>query len=538
QAYIDDFVESVRELLRRSGLRFKVKSRFKTVSSIYNKMQRQGVGFSEVYDLFAIRIILKPRARHEIAECWRAYSVISEKFTPNPKRLRDWITVPKENGYESLHVTVMGSGGRWVEVQIRTEDMDANAELGIAAHAKYKDGEMFEDNRWNEWIDKVRHILNDPELSDLEAVRSFRANLEPNNVFVFTPKGELYRMPTGASVLDLAYAIHTDIGDSAMGAKVDGTVVSLDYLLKPGDQVEVINSKKPRPSVEWLRMVKTPRAKEFIKRALAKQRRESIQKGREMFLWRAKKYNITEDHEVMKELLAFVMQPTKEDFYFALYQRQISADRIEKFIELKRNGNAVDTKYISQWEKKRQARLNTFEELGLSEDNLVLTSNEHLEEYALATCCKPMPGDSILGFLTGNKVTIHRTSCPKAIELMSNFGSRIIKAKWKEGGSHIDFMAGLKVVGLDKVGMLSELIQVLTYKMKLNIRKVTIESMDGMFEGVFIIYVKDIEELQAAVDRIVKLPSVFSVSRVDSDYVPFQDGPPQSSTGKASSLAT
>lgn len=517
QKYIDRFVETVKVHLREAiDFDFTIKSRFKSVYSIYSKMQRKGVPFEEIYDLYAIRIILETRMGREREDCWYVYSVISRLYRPNPKRLRDWITVPKENSYEALHTTVLGLSGKWVEVQIRTRRMDDIAEKGIAAHWKYKENGQAEDFLLD-WIGQVREILRNPNLNALEALREFKANLQPNDVFVFTPKGEMIRLPMRSGVLDFAYKIHSNIGDQAIGAKVNNQVVTLDYTLRPGDQVEILTSRKQRPQREWLRHVKTPRAKEHIKKALQRQRRDIIEQGRRLFLWRASQYNVDEKHPFMYELLAYFRYPTIDDFMYALGSHKIDTKRIAEFIMLKKEGKDLDKNFVSEWEHQRRAYANQWEDFGVDADMLVIGSDTNIDDYRLSKCCNPLPGDDIIAYDNDTHIVIHRTSCPKAISLMSSFGSRIIRAKWAEHDAGVTFLAAIRVVGLDKQGMLNDLIKVISLQMRLNIRKVTIESQGGMFEGDFKVYVRSSSELEELINQMEKLPHVFVAMRLDEE---------------------
>ncbi|RMG24836.1 MAG: bifunctional (p)ppGpp synthetase/guanosine-3',5'-bis(diphosphate) 3'-pyrophosphohydrolase, partial [Bacteroidetes bacterium] len=438
--YIEKFTRSIRQVLRQSGLKFKVKSRFKSVYSVWQKMERKGLPFEEIYDLFAVRIILETRPGHERDDCWRVYSIISGLYRPNPKRLRDWITVPKENGYEALHTTLLGPDGRWVEVQIRTERMDYVAEKGIAAHWKYKENGERYDEMLTEWIGRVRDILENPRLNALDAINEFRENLAPNDVYVFTPKGELIRLPNGSTVIDFAYKIHTGVGDTAIGAKVNNQVVTLDHELRPGDQVEVLTSKKQKPQQAWLRFAKSVRAKEAIKSALRKQKREIIEQGRRLFQWKARQYGVDEDHPYMKELLAYFMLPSLDEFFYALGSHRIDTSKITEFIKLKKEGKQIDSEYISEWEKRRRFFEERLEEFGVNPDMLVLGDEQDFGDYVLAKCCDPLPGDDILGFNEKDRIVIHRTSCPRAISLMSSFGSRIVKARWAADHPDVAFL--------------------------------------------------------------------------------------------------
>ncbi|WNJ19747.1 RelA/SpoT family protein [Pontibacter sp. G13] len=515
QAYINRFIKGIRKVLKPTGLKFKVKSRFKSIYSIYLKMQRKGLAFEEIYDTYAIRIILETRPDKEREDCWVVYSVISGKYSPNPKRLRDWITVPKDNGYESLHTTLMGPNQQWVEVQIRTTRMDQVAEKGVAAHWKYKEDGELQDETFIQWIAQIRDILENPSLNALEAVREFKEHLAPEDVFVFTPKGEMIRLPNESTVLDFAYKIHTQIGHSAIGAKVNNQVVKLDTRLRPGDQVEILTSRKSHPHKSWLRIVKTARAQENIRGALRRERLDVIKQGKLLFLWRARQYGIDENHEYMKELLAYFFMPNMDEFYYALGSHRINTKRISEFIQLKKEGKEIDNKYLSDWEAQKKRFDERLQEMGVEPDMLILGIDQTIEKQVIAKCCKPLPGDDILGFNQNGKIVIHRTTCEKAISLMSTHSSNIIRAKWAthEAQPNVEFLAAIKVVGLDKQGMLNDLIRIISLQKKLNIRKVTIESQDGMFEGIFHLFVRDTSELQEVMDKVKKLDNVYYSSR-------------------------
>jgi len=522
QTYIDKFIEGIRYQLKSTGLQYTVKSRFKSVYSIYSKMQRKKLPFEEIYDLYAIRIILEAREGQEKADCWYVYALLSSLYQPNPKRIRDWITVPKANGYESLHTTLMGPEGRWVEVQIRTSRMDYIAEKGIAAHWKYKENGEFNEEVYNEWIGQIREILENPSLDALEALKEFKENLQPDDVFVFTPKGEMIRLPNHATVVDFAYKIHSRIGDMAIGAKVNNHVVTLDYILRPGDQVEILTSKKQQPQKDWLRFVQTARAKEAIKHSLRKQRKEFIEKGRRIFQWRARRYAIDEYHPYMKELLAFFMVPSMEEFFYRLGKRQINIARIADFIQLKESGEEIASEYVEEWERKYQTLEKRLRAKGVDPSMLVTGSDQNIDQYILADCCNPVYGDEVLAYDDEGQIVIHRTSCQVAIGLMSRHGERIIRARWSDASQqNITFLASVKVVGVDKQGMLHDLIRIITMQMKLNISKVIIESQDGLFEGLFHLFVHNTQELQELMDRVQHIPHVYSVSRTTSKARPF-----------------
>lgn len=515
QNYIDRFIKGIRKSLAPLDISFQVKSRFKSIYSVYSKMIRKALPFEEIYDKYAVRIILETRERHEREDCWFVYSLISGLYQPNPKRLRDWITVPKDNGYESLHTTLMGPEGKWVEVQIRTARMDDIAEKGIAAHWKYKDDGEQQEEFITEWIGQIRNILQNPSLNALEAVREFKDNLQPNDVYVFTPKGELIRLPIHSTALDFAYKIHSNIGHEAIGAKINNKVVTLDTEIRPGDQLEIITSKKQKPTKNWLRFVRTAKARDQIKLALRKERQDFIDQGRQLFLWKSRQYGVDERDPIMKELLAYFKYPDVEELFWAIGSHKIDTKRIPEFIELKKAGKELD---ISEWERQQNKVKDQWQAIGVDTDTLLLGREQSIDNYGLGTCCGPLPGDDIIGLEKEEGIVIHRTSCPEAISFMANYGSRIVKAKWASH-SDVSFLAAIKVVGLDKQGMLNDIIRIISLRMKLNIRKVTIDAEDGMFEGVFSIYVHNTEELRELMRIIEGLKNVYTASRFEEEKV-------------------
>jgi GTP pyrophosphokinase len=513
--YIERFTKGIRAALRPTNLDFEVKSRFKSIYSIYMKMLRKNLHFEEIYDQYAIRIILQTREGREKGDCWRVYSIVSELYTPNPKRLRDWITLPKDNGYESLHTTLLGPDQKWVEVQIRTSRMDELAEKGVAAHWKYKENGEAMEQPFTDWIAQVRDILANPSRDALEAVQAFKENLKPNDVYVFTPMGEMIRLPIESTVLDFAYKIHSDVGNTAIGAKVGNQVVGLEYELRAGEIVEVLTSRKGHPKEEWLRIVRTPRARDHVRTYLRKERRELVERGRKLFVWRAKQYGIDEQHPYMQELLAFFMLPSPDDFYYALATRRIEPEKIVEFIEFKKAGKEIDSEHLAAWDLKRRQLEARFEEAGIDPDHLILGKDAQIESHRIAKCCNPIPGDEILGFNQDQGVVIHRTACPKALRLMSSFGSQIIQARWAEGQSGIAFLTAFRVVGHDKQGMLLDLIRIISHRKKINIRKVSIESSDSLFEGIFHLYVSTLDELSQLMTDLETVPNVYAVARLE-----------------------
>lgn len=521
-SYVRSFTSSIRDKIKESDLNFTIKSRFKSVYSIYSKMVRQNIPFDEVYDLFAIRIILDSKPETEKADCWTIYSLITEEFKPNPERIRDWITIPKSNGYEALHVTVMGPKGKWIEIQIRTERMDHVAERGMAAHWRYKSNEGGQDEQWNRWLERIRDLLENPSMNAVDIVQEFKRNLVTDEVYAFTPKGDLIQLPKGSYILDLAYEIHTGIGDSCIGAKVNNKVVPLSYKLQNGDQVEILTSKKQLPKEDWLKFTRTTRAKHKIKDAIKKQKRQVAEKGEEIFRWRIRKLGIQgagQYGQILKELIVFFHLPNKTEFFFLLGKHKLDLKKLQEFIELKQKGEQVEVEENISGRKRLESKKDFEEWLqknrGVSSDSLIIGEDMQISDYTFGACCQPIPGDNILAFFhPDDGMVIHRTNCPNAIKLMSNWGKNIIKARFTDMHD-ITFLAGIRIVGEDRQGMMNSLIRVISNQLKLNIRSITIDSMDGLFEGIFKIFVQNTRELQALSAQLKEVPGVLKVTRVE-----------------------
>lgn len=517
QYYIKKFIGSIRDQIKDSGLDVRILSRFKTVYSIHAKMQRQQIPFEEVYDIFAIRIIVDGTSKNEKAECWRVFTLITELYTPNPERLRDWITVPKTNGYEALHVTVMGPRGRWIEIQIRSERMDEVAERGVAAHWKYKDGGQAYDEKFVKWLGEVRDILENPNLNAIEVVREVKSSLAADEVFVFTPKGDLIQLPSRSTVIDFAYEIHTGVGNSCIGAKVNNKVVPLSYRLNNGDQVEIITSKKQVPKEEWMQYAATSKARNRIKDAVRRQKRIISEKGKKIFEWKVRNSSFSDHNQIIRELLVFFKVPNENEFFYLLGMHRLDMTRLQEFIKLKESGSSIPLEGNRESRKRLESR-KEFETWlkstkGVTSDMLMVGEDMDISDYEFAECCQPIPGDDVIGIIRpGNNVAIHRPNCPKAISLMSNYGKHIIKAQFNPQMS-ITFLAGVRIIGEDRQGMMDSLIKVISGQMKLNIRSITIDSMDGMFEGVFKVFVRNTEELERLNGRLKDVAGVFTVNR-------------------------
>ena len=513
EEYIQRFIEPLKEQLTKIGIKFTIKGRVKSIYSIAQKMQRQGIPFEEVYDIFAVRVVIdseNPSLEH--ADCWKVYGVLASNYDTNPNRLRDWLTYPKNNGYEALHTTVMGPEGKWVEVQIRSKRMDEEAEMGIAAHWKYKDRiDSQKESKFDQWLNKVRELLNNPQLSAVDFVDEFKAALYTDEIYVFTPKGEIKTLPQGSTVLDFAYEVHTDLGNHCIGAKVNNKVLSFNARLYNGDQVRILTSKKQFPTEEWLQYVKTTKAKNAIKEAIKERKKEMIAKGKEIFQWRLKQMNlqIDENHQVFNELLAYLQIPDMKEFYYRIGTHHIDLVKIQEFVDFKKNNfEAPIPQKINEFEKL------VLEKRGLQPDELVMGNVENLN-YLIAPCCQPIPGDSIVGFSEANGIYIHRTNCKEAIKIMSNFGSKIVKAKWTEHHD-IEFLVSVRMIGQDRMGMLSNIVKVISTQHKKYIRSIKIDTENGLFDGTIKFYVSSTEEIEHIINNLKKIPGVLNAMRMYS----------------------
>ena len=513
--FIKQFVLPIKEELDKLGVNYEIKSRPKSVFSIYNKMRKQNIPFEEVYDLFAIRVIIDTSLEQEKSYCWQVYSVVTDYYTPNPDRLRDWISTPKGNGYESLHTTVMAKNGQWVEVQIRTLRMDEIAEKGYAAHWKYKDNAAKYESNLEKWLVRVRETLEKQDLTALEFVDDFRGNLFSEEVFVFTPKGELKTLPTGATALDFAFDIHTDIGAKCIGAKVNQKLVPINHVLKNGDQIEILTSAKQKPNEDWLRFVISPKAKSKIKELLKENKRKVSDDGKEVLLRKLKQLKIEANGHVFEQMHDFFKVASQFELFYKFGFGSITVNDLKRFKEYKpssplksREHNEVrDVKTIEQEINKAKGRY---------EDILLIGEDMDVVEYKLAKCCTPIPGDEVFGFVTVNEgIKIHRTSCPNATELLANHGNRVIKAKWTSQ-YEVAFLTGLKVVGTDRVGLINDVSKVISEELKVNMSSLSFKTDQGIFSGEIMLYVNDTRHLEVLIGKLEKVEGVVKVSRFDS----------------------
>jgi guanosine-3',5'-bis(diphosphate) 3'-pyrophosphohydrolase len=472
-------------------------------------MKKKNIPFEEVYDLFAIRIILDSAPENEKAECWKAYSIVTDLYRPNPDRLRDWVSSPKGNGYESLHTTVMGPKGQWVEVQIRTMRMNEIAEKGFAAHWKYK--ESSNDNGLDQWIMKVREMLNNPEANALDFLDDFKMNLFSDEIFIFTPKGALIQLPLGATALDFAFEIHTDVGAKCIGAKVNHKLVPLSYKLQNGDQVEIITSGKQTPKEDWLNIVVTAKAKSKIKSSLKEEKRKIAEEGKETLERKLKSLKITYNTDNLNKLSYFFKLASTQELFIAVANGKIELKDLKEYVasekEIENKGTQNDGQQI-------EALLNRVK--GPESDILLIGEDLQKIDYNLAACCNPIPGDDVFGFVTVSEgIKIHRTNCPNAAQLMANYGYRIVKAKWNKQ-QELTFLTGLHIVGIDDVGLINNITKVISGDFKVNMRSITVDTDNGIFDGSIMIFVNDKEHLDNLIKNLLQVKGVTGVTRFDA----------------------
>ena len=514
-AYIKNFIGPVEEKLMAAGLTFHMKGRTKSIHSIWQKMKKQKCTFEGVYDLFAIRIIIDCPAEKEKQLCWQTFAIITDMYTSNPKRMRDWLTVPKSNGYESLHITVLGPEKKWVEVQIRTERMDEVAERGVAAHWRYK-GVKAEGSGMEEWLNGIRQMLENVD-TGLEAMDSFRNALKDEEVYVFTPKGDLMRFPAGATVLDMAYHIHSKVGSACTGARINNKVVTFRQELHSGDQVEIMTSSTQYPKQEWLNIVTTSRAKAKIRLALKETQQKEALLVKEMMERKFKNRKIEQDESLMMRTMKKLGYKEASDFY-----RDIAHDAldisvvIDKYLELQQSEKVITGDNIARSAQEFEFENSPFSMLNsqLSDDVLVIGQNLKGVEYQLAHCCNPIYGDQVFGFVTVNGgIKIHRCDCPNAPEMRRRFGYRIVRAKWSGKGSSL-YAITLRVIGNDDLGIVNNLTSIISKDEKLVLRSINIDSNDGLFRGNLTIMINDNTKLELLIKKLRTVKGVKQVERI------------------------
>jgi GTP pyrophosphokinase len=512
--FIKQFMVPIGDELDKLKIEYEIKGRPKSIYSIRNKMRKQNIPFEEVFDLFAIRIILDTTLDHEKALCWQVYSIVTDYYTPNPDRLRDWISTPKSNGYESLHTTVMSKNGQWVEVQIRSKRMDEIAEKGYAAHWKYKDSNVTAESNLEKWLARVRDLLEQNNHSALDFVDDFRGNLFSEEVFVFTPKGELKTLPYGATALDFAFDIHTQVGSKCIGAKVNNKLVPINYVLKNGDQIEILTSQKQKPHEDWLRFVVSSKAKARIKDELKEDKRKAADEGKELLLRKLRQLKEDPGQQLLEQMREHFKVPANFELYYRIGRGFITVPDIKKFVENKpvrhsrsKAGNQPETKALDQEFTQMKGRYN---------DILLIGEDMDVVDYKLAKCCTPIPGDDVFGFVSVSEgIKIHRTNCKNAPELLSHHGNRVVKAKWTSQ-HEVAFLTGLKILGTDRVGLINDVTKIISEELKVNMSSMSIHTDFGIFEGEIMLYVNDTRHLEQLIEKLRGVEGVEKVNRFDS----------------------
>ncbi|MBE6328253.1 MAG: bifunctional (p)ppGpp synthetase/guanosine-3',5'-bis(diphosphate) 3'-pyrophosphohydrolase [Bacteroidales bacterium] len=509
--YIADFISPLKKKLEDAGFKFTIKGRTKSIYSIWNKMRKQNTTFEHVYDLFAIRIILDSELSEEKSDCWRVYSIVTDEYQPNPKRLRDWLSIPKTNGYESLHTTVMGPQGKWVEVQIRTERMDEIAEKGFAAHFKYKG--VKSENMLDTWMANVREILENPDVANDECISEFKMNLYDKEVFIFTPNGDLVHLPKGATLLDFAYLIHSNLGNHCVGGKIGGKNVSLRYEVNNGDQLEVITSATQKPKKEWLNIVKTSKAKSRIRLFLREEANSNASLGKELLNRRFKNWKIDLEESILAKTIKRLCYKMATEFYNDIVEEELDVAKVRDIyteIQEKEQHPGLDYEVKSAEDFEHHP---TSTEDSSKDDVLTIDDNVKGIDYTLAKCCNPIYGDDIFGFiLSQGGIKIHRKDCPNAPMMIQRFGYRYVKARWS-GKQGTQYVCTLRVIGNDDLGIVTNITSLIQKESNISMRSISVDSVAGLFQGHISLLVNDLQQVDNVIKKIKAIKGVKSVER-------------------------
>lgn len=516
---IPEFIAPIQEALEKAGIKAEITSRTKSVSSIYNKMLRKHINFEDVYDIFAVRFVFDSPMDEEFEICWKIYRIICSLYQTNPSRDRNFLTYPKPNGYQSLHVTAMSKQGRWVEVQIRSKRMDEIAEKGLAAHFRYKDDSGSEDQELNDrlesWLLKTREILDSKDSDALDFLSEVRLNLGLKEIYVFTPKGDMKTMPQGSTVLDFAYALHTNLGDHCIGAKVNYNITPINKTLNNGDQVEIITSKKQFPKTEWLEFVQTPKARRSIKDFFRNEQHELISSGKLLLKQYFDELDIEFTEENVQKLMDISLEKSPEAFWNSVVSNKLTKNKIAKLMTMKNAKELADFQQkVSQEIESKPLNQLIDEQMRVTPNAFLLDDDYEQIKYVLADCCNPIPGDTVVGFqVSDSRIVVHQTSCPNAISQMSRFGNRIIKTKWRKG-QDIAFLSGIKLKGFDRKGIIKEMMDVITSEMDLNIRSLNIETQNNVFTGTLMLYIQSVRTLNNLIGQLRQIDQMESVERI------------------------
>ena len=507
--FIRRFIRPIKKKLVNNNLDFKIKGRTKSIYSISNKIKNQNKDFEEIYDIFAIRIILNSKLEDEKSHSWKAYSCVTDCYLPNPDRLKDWISTPKTNGYESLHTTVMSNSGKWVEVQIRSQRMDDIAEKGFAAHWKYKE-KLNKNSQFDNWISSVKDLISQKNYSPQEFLDDFKGNLYNDEIFVFTPKGDLITLPSNSTVLDFAFSIHSELGSKCTGAKIEDRLVPINHNLSSGDQIELLTSSKQKPSEDWLNKVVTSKAKSAIKSKITSQRKNISNQGKDLLKRKLKQLKIEFDENISK-IASYFQYKSIIEFYYEIAKGSFNLKRIKEYLEYEvevrnKNKNAVITKDINRSRSPKKTSKSKLIEFDGKKDDI---------QYSLSKCCKPIPGDDIYGFVTVNEgIKVHRTSCKNSPELLSKYAYRIIKANWYSK-SDFNLVTSLVIDGTDRVGVIDDVTKIISSQLKVNMKSINVDLKDGIFHGKIELFVSDTLQLSKLMKKLQNVRNVTFVKRVD-----------------------
>lgn len=509
--YIYEFIEPVKERLNGTGFNFEIKGRTKSIFSIYNKLKKQKIEFENIYDLFAIRVILDAPEEDEKAQCWQVYSIITDMYQPNPKRLKDWLSIPKSNGYESLHITVMGADSRWVEVQIRTKRMDEIAERGLAAHWKYKG--VKEESELDGWLQSLRESLDNSDTNLSQKLNDFKLDLYEEEIFVFTPKGDLFKLPKGATVLDFAFSIHSKLGSTCVSGKVNGKNVPIKHKLKSGDLVEINTSSHQTPKQDWLNVVVTSKARTKIRQLLKEEASKQVDIAKETLSRRMKNRKIELDDSLLMQLIKKLKYKTVTDFYSDIANGKNDVNWIiDRYLELGSKENELKETYASI--SAEEFTLKATDNLISTSDELIIDQNLTGVDYKLAKCCNPIYGDEIFGFVSTQGIKIHRVNCPNAQDMFSRFGYRIIRARWSGKVGSSSYTIVLRVIGNDQINIVANLMSIISKEEGINMRSISIDSNDGLFQGNIAVILSDTSTLEQLIKKLKAVKGVKSITRL------------------------
>jgi len=509
---VTEFIRPIDEQLKREGVDFNITERLKSTYSIWNKMQTKGVSFDEVYDLLAVRIVFNPKTNvSEKRQCFDILSLVTDIYKPKPDRIRDWITIPKANGYEALHVTVMGPQGKWVEIQIRTQRMDEIAERGFAAHYKYKNINDVE-NELDRWLQKIKDMLQNPESDALEFLDEFKMNLFSSEIIVFTPKGRMVNLPKNATIIDFAYEIHTELGNHCIGAKINHRLVPVSHVLQSGDQVEILSSKTQTPQLSWLNFLITAKAKTKVKQSFKLDRKKHIEQGRKIIEDQLAKYKIQPSSDTLKKLSAYYSLTNKEQLYAQVGMGFLELDNLDEVLQTRRENKLAKFWKLSFSQKKEEpvsiGKINKKAPFILKEDPEELN-------YTLAKCCNPIPGDDVVGYVSDEEhIIIHKRNCPEALKIMSQQGDSIITAEWTKF-KRLSYLSRIKLSGFDRVGVVNEITTIISKQSDINMRTVHFDTHDGIFEGDLYLYIHSVQDLNELISRLMKIKGMDTIERIE-----------------------